>query len=275
MASLAELQHHMQSLILGAGAATNTAVSADEKCSLRNEFLSHLRPAALAETDELLDIYCSAYRSRLAEVLEADLKCLSSYLGKDLFGHVAAGYIDAHPSRVRNVRWFSKDMPAFLAATSPFSKWPQVSELARIELALADAFDATDATPIDLATLTAISPDDWAKLIVIPHPSVRRIDALTNAYGIWRAIHSGAEAPPPERLQEPQWLVVWREGSVPRIRAMPDDEAAAFDTAHNGATFVNVVTSMTTRHEDHETAAHKAVGFLAGWAAAGMLAAEE
>ena len=178
MANLAALQHQMQSVILRRTATAQHGGSTTSYQVPRDDLLSQLRPPAHAQTDAMLDIYCNAYRSRLAEVLEADLANLSAYLGKALFEHAAAGYIEAHPSDRQNVRWFSRNMPDFLAATAPFSNWPQMAEVARIELALADAFDSANAETFSLAMLTSISPDDWATLMVVPHPSVRRIDAL-------------------------------------------------------------------------------------------------
>ncbi|MCB1526862.1 MAG: putative DNA-binding domain-containing protein [Hyphomicrobiaceae bacterium] len=271
MANLAALQHQMQSVILRRTATAQHGGSTTSYQVPRDDLLSQLRPPAHAQTDAMLDIYCNAYRSRLAEVLEADLANLSAYLGKALFEHAAAGYIEAHPSDRQNVRWFSRNMPDFLAATAPFSNWPQMAEVARIELALADAFDSANAETFSLAMLTSISPDDWATLMVVPHPSVRRIDALTNALDIWIAIDAGTEPPQAKRLNSPQHLIVWREATTPRIRVMSIDEATAFDAAQPASTFADVVAAMTS-FEDQREAAKAAVGFLAGWAAAGMLA---
>ena len=52
---------------------------------------------------------------------------------------------------------------------------------------------------------------------------------------------------------------------------MSIDEATAFDAAQPASTFADVVAAMTS-FEDQREAAKAAVGFLAGWAAAGMLA---
>lgn len=263
MSSLAELQNRLQSALMRADETT------------RQQVLAALKPAAHAPKDEMFGVYYNAYRARLAEILEQDLETVAEYLGEELFAHVAAGYIDAHPSDMRNARWYSRHAADFLASTEPFSRWPQVAELAAIEIALADAFDAADAAPFMLDDLTRTPPQDWAQLAFSAHPALRRIDTATNVFDIWQALKAEAaepEPPPPKVLDAPQPLAVWRQDAHSRLRALPPSEARGLDALLRGATFAQACEAMATGDRDEETAdVNQAVTYLAGWCAAGML----
>ncbi len=265
MTALSQLQDRMQAVIL-----TNDETE-------RRRLSAALRPAARAPTDELLGVYCNAYRDRLAEILGQDLESVARYLGEELFSHVAAGYIDTHPSDTRNARWFSRHAAGFLARTEPFARWPQVAELAAIEIALAEAFDAADATAFTLPDLTAIQPEDWAHLTFHSHPALRRLDVATNAFDIWQALQSGAvdSAPPaPELMDAPQALLIWRQHARSRLRVLSPAEARGLDALRDGATFAQACEVMALPANDVEALdANQAVTCLAGWCASGLFAA--
>lgn len=260
MTSLCWIQEHMQAAIVSGGESD------------RRQLLRALKPAARAAKDQMLDIYCNAYSARLAEILENDLSAVSRYLGEELFAHVTAGYIAAHPSNVRNARWYSRRVADFLACTPPFSRWPQVAELAAIELALADAFDAADATPFTLQDLTATPSEKWASLVVRAHPSLRRLDTTTNAYEIWTAIEQDDETPSPRVLDQSQPLLVWRQDARTRLRALPIAEARGLDALLAGAHFAQACDAMTCDASKNGQApdASQFVAWLAGWCASDL-----
>lgn len=260
MPGLEELQQQMQAVIL------------DTDSDAFNGFLRQLRPAAHASRSDMLGVYCHAYRARLADVLAEDLESVARYLGEELFAHVCSGYIDAHPSRVRNARWFSQHAPDFLAATSPFSKWPQVAELASIEIALAEAFDAKEAPLLALDELKSIAPESWGELRFDLHPAVKRLNTRTNAFAIWGAIRAEAEPPAARVLEVGEPLLIWRDGTMPMIRALPAAEALAFDTLRAGGTFAEACVALGAGN-DANAGANSGVSFLAGWITSGLLAA--
>lgn len=260
MPSLAELQNLMQTAIIGYDAVPRT------------QLLRELKSAQRTSKDEMLDVYFNAYRSRLSEILEDDLEIVARYLGEELFGHVAAGYLDTHPSDVRNARYFSRHAAQFLAETEPFSRWPQVADLAAIELALGEAFDAAEATPFNLAELVATPADAWERLHFRPHPSLRRIDAKTNAFAIWTAMRIDETEPPtPRILDTHEPLLVWREDATSRLRALDPAEARGLDTLCAGHCVAEAAAVMEAG--PNRVDADGAVAYFASWVAAGLLIA--
>ena len=61
-------------------------------------------------------------------------------------------YIAANPSDRRSARWFGRHLPAFVRKNETYAKHREIAEIAELEKALADAFDAPDA---ELRSLSA------------------------------------------------------------------------------------------------------------------------
>ena len=99
---------------------------------------------------------------------------------------MVAGYIAAYPSRETSLRYFSEQLPIFLANTKPFSEHPVLAELARFERYLLTAFDASDAQAASAAMLSQIPAQDWPQLHFRLHPSVQRYQSDWNAVEICR-----------------------------------------------------------------------------------------
>ena len=129
----------------------------------------------------------------------------------------------------------SPHLPDFLDLIKPFSRSPELADLARLERAFHAALNAPD------ASITSHIPF---------HPSVQRLQLRTNATSIWAALTAGESPPPPARLDELQELLVWRQGAASRFRILGREEAAALDEAACGE---------ATRID------HSSESFLRGW----------
>jgi Putative DNA-binding domain len=219
--------------------------------------------------DTLFGVYQNGYVGRLVEILGNDYEDLRAYLGEDAFDDVARAYVAAYPSRSQNARWFGSRMPAFLAGQKPYARRPQLSDLAKIEQVLSNAFDATDAPHITLPDLAAHSPELWGRLTFVPHPSAARLDIKTNAFAMWRSIKHKKPVP---RLKNtaPQSLIIWRQGTMPMIRELPDEEAMMWTEAGRGASF-GALCEMLATFDNPDEAAMRAASYLQGWLASEML----
>ena len=98
-----------------------------------------------ARRETLFGVYRNAYRVRLSEFLAEDFPALKVFLGEDDFASLSQDYIDARPPRRRNARWFTSELPDFMAASETWRAAARAISLALFERALTDAFDAADA----------------------------------------------------------------------------------------------------------------------------------
>lgn len=104
-----------------------------------------------------LDIYAHMYYARLLEILEAEYPVTRRILGPRAFTRAAREFLARHPSRSRTLNRLSEKFPAFLARRLPRGRRSGLAvDVARIERAMEDVFDAPLAEPLTAAQLRAI-----------------------------------------------------------------------------------------------------------------------
>lgn len=222
--------------------------------------------------DVLFDVYRHAYVSRLVESLGKSYELLHRYMGEELFGEMGRAYVATTPSHHRNMRWYGDTLPIFLAgAGQPYADYPILGELAALEKALNDAFDAPDTPVVALADLAAIDPARWQDLVFLPHPSVRRFDFATNALAVWSALRADEEVPEAQVGAEPERVLVWREDATSMVRTLGVEEAMMWDEAANAIPFGQLCAMLAT-YDDPDNAAARAAAYLGTWVQAGLVA---
>jgi hypothetical protein len=236
-----------------------------------DSILGDLCDTSKATRKVLFGVYRNAYVQRLIGFLRTDYALLTCYMTESAFEAMARAYIRAHPSQNPNARWYAWELPEFIARSHAGQAQPELADLARLERALGDVFDAADGTRLALTDLAALAPEKWPGLVLVPHPATRRIDLATNASAIWRALTAEVEPAPAKVLDEPEHIVVFRPEFQPRWRVMAYDEAMMWDEMAKGVTFAGLC-EMLAIYGGAEMAASRAAGYLRGWIEAGMLA---
>jgi hypothetical protein len=220
--------------------------------------------------ETLLGVYRHAYGSRLVDAVRNDHELLHLYLGDEMFDEMAHAYVKAHPSENPNLRWFSQGLPDFLKSAEPYSSHPVLSDLAALEKALNDAFDAAEGAVVELTDMAGFAPEAWSDLRFQPHPSASRLDLATNASAIWLALKNDENPPEATPLEQPARLLIWRQDVTPMFRELSAEEAMMWDEAANGISF-GVLCEMLATYDDPDGAAGRGAGYLHGWITAGLL----
>ncbi len=251
-ARLRALQDGVQAYLLGGG----------DPSDIRADVVDDARVGA----DQRLRIYHDAYRLRLIEALSAAYPNLLKLLGEVHFERISQGYIEAHPSRYRNLRWYGESLAEHLLEALP--EHPIASELARFEWTLALAFDSCEAPLLTRADLAAIPPDDWGGWRLKAHPSVYLLDLELNTVAVWKALE--ADQPPPPIERSPASWLIWRHGLDPHFRSLEPAERDALAQVTQGARFSDICEALG-RTMTEAAAVGQAAGYLAGWLDAGLL----
>ena len=225
-----------------------------------------------ATADERLNLYAYMYRARLLEALEATYPRLARALGHAGFEAVALAYIADHPSRNPSLRFLGAKLPEWLERQRPNTPW--LADLARLEWARNDVFDAPDQGALTLDALRGLSPDEFATLSLTLVEAHRLVAAVHTAAAVWDAAEAGESFEPTRGGEDPggEMLVVWRQEGAVYHRVLSEDEAATLELTASGTTFGFVCELLASRLPV-EQATTRAFAWLSTWIADGLLAA--
>lgn len=195
-----------------------------------------------------LEIYHSAYRSRLREALGSVFERTWAYLGDTEFDALCAHYIEATRSRSRNLRDYGATFCAHLRAALPDD--PEAAELAAMDWHLHSAFDAPNATALAPDRLATLDEAEWARIGFRFHPAVALARFEWNVLDIWHALDQGRTPPPARRLPAPLGHLFWRGERLARFRSVDAGEYAALQALHRGDRFAAVCERIAGDHPD-------------------------
>jgi hypothetical protein len=251
---LRELQRDMQRHLLGEESGVTAAI---------------VDAPPLPAADRLA-IYRNAYQVRLIDALHETYPVLHGLLGDEAWVEMGQAYVAAHPSVFRSIRWYGRELPDYLARSTPYSEAPILSEVALLEWTLAEVFDAADAPALARSALAAVEPSAWGSLTLQFHPSLRRLSFSWNTAAVWKAMSQEETPPPPEMGPAPIPWLLWRQNLQNYFRSMTAVESAALDSALGGRNFAQLCEDLGALLPQEEIPA-AAASLLGAWADSGMI----
>jgi hypothetical protein len=249
---------------------------------LRREgrLLDRVSGSARMDAQRRVAIYYDAYRLRLLEALDANYPVLHAWIGDDEFERLGLAYLDVHPSRHFSIRYFGHRLPVFLD-TEAYRDRPYLAEMAALEWALSEAFDAADDEIMRIEDMTGIPPHAWPGMRLRFHASMRRLNLRWNVPAIWNPINRNiesekngeeptAEVAAPATEEYPRSWLIWRQELKTYFRSLSVDEAWAIDTAGAGGTFAEICEGLVEWIDAQNVALH-AAGLLKRWIGDGII----
>jgi hypothetical protein len=232
------------------------------------ELVELIPPRPKLAPAERLDVYVGMYFHRLLDVLREDYPRSAAILGEASFEALVRAYLTAHPSQHPSVRHLGGELPAFLAANPPSDTPAFVADLARLEWARIEVFDAPDTKPLTLAHLEQVPAEQQAaqQLALIPAFELLSLD--------W-PVHKAWAAEPnavPDLVAERTLLRVWRRDFAVYHARVDALEEAALRPLTRGASFADVCEAVAERATSEEEAATTAASLLLRWLEDGILA---
>jgi hypothetical protein len=196
--ALGGLQRWLQAVIAAPGPVKRALRSRDAARLVRpGRARDVVLPSATLSADERVGVYHDMYLPRMLEALESDYPGLAHYLGEPAWERLVRGYVDLHPSRSYSLNELGRRLPEFVRrARVPRPAF--CSDLARLEWAVAEVFDAAETKPLGEADFAARSPSEWQRARLVPVPAVRLLSLEWNAF---------------------DWLSSFREDSSRRVSA--------------------------------------------------------
>jgi hypothetical protein len=227
------------------------------------EILDHVRGNTRADATAMFGVYRHAYWSRLTDVLGGDYPGLKALAGEH-FTEIARAYVARHPSVTPSIRWAGRLLPQFLRDEAPYRDDPWLADMARLDWALAHAFDAADAPAIGVPELATIPAELWGGLKLSLHPTLDLFPVTTPVDVLRPLLLNDARAAFDRSARQDGGVMAWRIGHDLKFRAIPAREFSALGAMRAGATFGDVC-EMLSGEIGPEDAAPEAAGFLRYW----------
>ncbi|MFN0244641.1 MAG: putative DNA-binding domain-containing protein [Planctomycetota bacterium] len=191
-------------------------------------------PSRTLAARERVAIYARMYRLRMLEALHTDYPALARLSGDDGFERLARAYLRAHPSRHPSLNFLGRKLPEFLATKGGLSRRALLADVATLENAMSEVFDAPRETSLSSADFARLTPEQWtsARLRL---PQAFRLLALKHAANAIVTAVRQQQALPDLRKKR-TWVAVYRKDFVVWRMDLNEPMHAALAALRDGAT---------------------------------------
>jgi hypothetical protein len=198
-------------------------------------------PSRTLRPEQRMAIYADAYLARLVEALEKDFPAVARILGPRAFHERCRGYLERFPSRSRSLNSLGRRLPEVLSGAA--------RDLARVEAAMSDVFDAEPAEPLRPSDFARIAPERLAdaRLDFVPAFRLLELDHAANPY--IDAVRQERAAVP--RLKHVRsWMAVYRKEFQVRRLDLKEPAFAALSALQRGRTVSQAVAAAARSWSD-------------------------
>jgi hypothetical protein len=207
---LAQLQRWMLGVIVHAGSVEQALATPESAHVLPPESIgSVVRPSRTLSPAERLGVYHDMYPLRMSEALESDYPALAHFLGEQSFRELVRGYVDAFPSRSYTLNRLGDRLPEYVASAPGVPRPAFCHDLARLELAVTQVFDAQETPRLREAEVAAVPPEAWERARLEPVAAFRLLALRYNANAYLQSVRDDDHDHPRPR-QKDCWLAVYR-----------------------------------------------------------------
>ena len=137
--------------------------------------------------EQRLNIFRNNYQISLSEALADIYPVLQQLIGEPAFFVLAQRYLLAHPSSSGNLHDLGHALASFIVDVEELQSLAYLSDVARLEWIIHQAYHAADHDGLDLLKLQNLNEADYGRLLFKSHPSVYLAAFDYAAVSIWNA----------------------------------------------------------------------------------------
>lgn len=271
--SLDTLERWMQSVVMhpaGAEAGVRSKPARTLLPQAAHELERVVLPSKALSSAERLDIYAHMYYARLLEILVAEYPVTRQILGPGAFTRACRQFIKRNPSRHRMLNRLSEKFPAFLARhLAPGNRGGLATDVARIERAMEEVFDAPRSEPMTAEEFAAIGADDWQRVTLRVNPALVMLKLRYPANDYMNASRRGGKP----RIPRPRatFAIVYRRGFQVFRRDQEPEQFRLLAALVAGRVLAQAVrSSIGGRSGNADRLASRLGTWFREWAAAGL-----
>jgi hypothetical protein len=238
---LEKTQQWMMHVIGHVSGGVSDALAAREARALvpLAELGSVIVPSRTLTPAERIGIYHGMYPLRMVEALGSDYPALQHFLGDDAFADLARAYVTKHPSRSYTLNRLGDHLPEFVAKWRGTRRAAFAAELARLERAVTQAFDAPETDVLGEPEIASVGERiEGARVVPIPALRLLAFRYPVNAY--LQSVRDEDHDHPRTALR-PSWVAVYRRSYTVRRLELSRDEHTLLHALASGVTLGKAV----------------------------------
>lgn len=176
----------------------------------------------------------------LVDALAERFPVCRQLVGDEFFRAMARCYVREFLPRSPMLFEYGDEFAIFISSFEPARELPFLSDVARLEYAVGQAYHAENATPLPMDVIRALPFDRLAGATAALHPSTHVVASTYPIVSIWRRHLSDEEMTPLELNHGEEALVVRPELAV-NVTALPLGGSAFVHALEDGRTFGQAV----------------------------------
>jgi len=169
-------------------------------------------PSKTLTPGERIGIYGGMYPMRMRDALGTDFPVLRKALGDDGWAELVDAYIVDHYSVHPNLNQLGRAIPEFVRASKSLKQAAFLSELAELEQAMVEVFDANESPKADVSALLDLQPAQWSSAVFRTVDAFRLCAFQYPVNGYLQAAKEEKELPAMKRGQT--YVAVYRKNYV-------------------------------------------------------------
>jgi len=166
-------------------------------------------PSSRLAPEERVAIYSRMYFARLYECLSEDYPALVKLAGHETFGKIVRAYLREHPSRHYSLNFLGRKLPDFLDGPVRVPRRALLADVARVERAIGESFDAAASPSMTPADMALVPPAAWESGRIRLTETLRLLPLSHRANAIVSACRQGKPLPALGRAKS--WVAVYRK----------------------------------------------------------------
>jgi len=268
---LEALQQFLQSVVVHPGSTADALKDPRTKTLLAGRGIeSVLLPSPTLTPAQRVAIYQEMYPMRMRDALSSDYPAIEHFLG-DRFWDFVVAYTKAHPSMRYTLNRLGDHVPAFIARQRTFGPRPFLFDLAKLELAITEAFDADESALLKARDLETYPPSKLARSRLLMVPSLRLVALDWNAGAYLDTLRDDDHRHPKPKQSRSFVAIVRRNYSVYRL-SVSEPAFHVLTDLRDGLRIEEVVRRALARKGPRKAAAADFASWFKNWTSEGFFA---
>jgi hypothetical protein len=267
---LGRLQRWLQEVVAHPG-STGEAVAGRAASAIvpRRRVGDVILPSATLGPEERLAIYHDMYILRMEEALESDYPALKHFLGDEGFRALVAGYVHAHPSRSYSLNFLGAHLPDFVRTAPGLRRRGFCHDLARLEQAVAEVFDAPEAEALRPEAIAAVPDAAWERARLVPIAAFRLLTLRYPVNAYLQSVRDERHGHPAARRRD-SWVAVYRRQYTVRRQELDGAGYRLLADIASGKRLGDAVKAALRRGRGGRPTRAQLFRWFRGWMGAGM-----